>query len=167
MRPSVGEWWATNVKPKAVLGVQQTPKLLVLAMLVATATVLAFGQYPHHELADRNATTVGKIVGAPAFVVALRLVVMYVVVFVLASVIARIWKGHWLRRAGPFEVADEVQTVIEERDRLKTEVKAAEDRIGRLTDSLRSSNTLARRLQQALTERPARRPWRPVKLPGR
>ncbi len=143
---------------------KHTPRVLVIAMLVATGLVLALGKYPHHELANSRATTAAKIVGAPAFVVAIRIVVMYAVVFVLASVLARIWNGHWLRKAGPFEVADEVQTLKDERDRLRNEAIAAGGRIQTLTRRLEEAYDDLQKIGEAVETATEGRLRLPVKL---
>lgn len=140
---------------------KHTPRGLVVVLVLATAAVLALGQYPHHELAGPNSTTVSRIIAAPAFVVALRIVVMYAVVFVLASILARIWNRQWLRKAGPFEVADDVQALKDERDRVRGEVQTAQARIGELNERLLQSNGVIERLGRALQEGPHRR-GRPV-----
>jgi len=131
---------------KASLG--HIPRILVFALLGTTVLVLIVGAYPHHSLAARSDDLGDRVLGSPAFVVAMRIVAMYV--FVLASVVARIWQGHWLRKAGPFEVSDEVQTIKEERDKLAREARDAKRDVERLKDTLANSDGLIRNLSQQL-----------------
>jgi hypothetical protein len=133
---------------KASLG--HIPRILVFALLGTTVLVLIVGAYPHHSLAARSDDLGDRVLGSPAFVVAMRIVAMYVFVFVLASVVARIWQGHWLRKAGPFEVSDEVQTIKEERDKLAREARDAKRDVERLKDTLANSDGLIRNLSQQL-----------------
>jgi hypothetical protein len=131
------------------------PRALVVLLIGATLTVLVIGAYPHHSLATSKDDLTARVLGSPAFVIGMRVVAMYVFVFVLASVIARIWQGHWLRKAGPFEVSDEVQTLKEARDQLAAKAREAERDLERLKDTLANSDGVIRTLSAQLSGAPA------------
>jgi hypothetical protein len=75
---------------------------------------------------------------------------MYVFVFVLTSIVARVWQGAWLRKAGPFEVSDEVRTITQERDRLAARARETDSDIQRLKESLANSDGVIRTLSEGL-----------------
>jgi hypothetical protein len=66
-------------------------------------------------------------------------------------VIARIWQGHWLRKAGPFEVSDEVAALKESRDLLAEKARDAEAVVERLKEDLANSDGLISTLSAQLT----------------
>ena len=95
--------------------------------------------------------------GIPPVVIGIRLVLLYVFVFVLASVLARIWNQQWLRKAGPFEVSDEVETLKDEVVRLTERARTAEARLERFTLAIQDSDKTIRTLSQALRKKERKR----------
>jgi hypothetical protein len=133
------------------------PRGLVLALLGSTLVVLLLGHYPHRSLAGRKPTLLEEMTGIPPVVIGIRLVLLYVFVFVLASVLARIWNQQWLRKAGPFEVSDEVETLKDEVVRLTERARTAEARLERFTLAIQDSDKTIRTLSQALRKKERKR----------
>jgi hypothetical protein len=59
--------------------------------------------------------------------------------FVLGSIAVRMRRGHWLRRAGPFEVSDTVDEVNQEMETLERTVGEQRARIAELETQLSAS----------------------------
>jgi len=74
-----------------------------------------------------------------------RLVLMFAAVYVILSIIARISRGQWLNRAGPFQVQDSVQKLTSESQTLQANLRTAEATIQEL--QVRLATTAAQRDQ--------------------
>ncbi len=57
-------------------------------------------------------------------IVVTAIVLLVCAVFILVSMVVRMRQGHWLKRAGPFEVSESVTGMVDQRTQALTEILA-------------------------------------------
>jgi hypothetical protein len=126
---------------------------LVLVLIGATIA-LADQVYPDDSDVARSSDDnfIDSVFSDPLVIAAASVAVVYVAAFCVISVLARIWNRQWLRRAGPFEISDEVKDLRNSVERWQQEAGRAKDQISELQERLADSNKLTSELSAALSK---------------
>jgi hypothetical protein len=140
--------------------------------LVALGVLVAFRVYPRQISVKEDASFLDTLTASRLVVAAVRVVIFYVAVFIALSVAVRIWNGQWLRKAGPFEVSEEVVQVLKHKikewevsadkdqaeiDRLKAQIVRADETLQVLRTQLLGSQMQGQRVSRRRFPWPGRR----------
>ena len=78
-----------------------------------------------------------EVIFANRLVVTLaRVALLAAVLYIVVSVVALVSRGQWISGVGPIRVSDSVRTVEQERNRLRSALKEAVDKVETLEDQL-------------------------------
>ena len=124
------------------------PPRVVVVALVIVAVVLGINLYPHQIRVSSHPSVLDETFDSRTLILALRIVVLFAVGFIVASLIARIWGGQWLSKAGPFEITD-VKDLTDELKQSEAQVANAQKEIETLDERLAKSDETIEELLRA------------------
>jgi hypothetical protein len=131
---------------------------LLIALAVAIASASRLDDHPKFSRSP-DPSVLQTVVDQGAVLAGIRLVFLFAAVFVLLSIAARVWNGHWLTKFGPAEVASEqVPVLLEEAEKKDKALRKAERTIKGLKKDLRVAKDalaiLAGKAEDALQDLP-------------
>jgi hypothetical protein len=132
----------------------------LLAVLIATALLLAVGLFPADLPATGEPSFVDTIFDNRGVIWASRLLLVSAAavlafggVFIVASTVVRMKNGDWLRRAGPFEVSETAADEIEGEAEFWRDLSLAQkEEVAALTERLNRSDELIERLRTLIDD---------------
>jgi hypothetical protein len=112
----------------------------VVAVVLAAAVVFVpLEAFPHHIRGARSPSFVDNVVDNSVVLFAVRLAVLFAVVYVGASVVGLIAGGRWLSQLGPFKASDPVARLDLGTEDLETSLAVAVETIETLKQRLDAS----------------------------
>jgi hypothetical protein len=102
-------------------------RLFVLLVTVALTALTVVEAFPHHVETARNPGFVDDIVANPVVIFAIRLAVLFAVVYVGVSVVGLIGGRRWLSQLGPFKASEPIARLDSNGGQLRSELEQAID----------------------------------------
>ena len=128
--------------------------LLVVALFVLA--LLVKGLYPA-DLSPRTDSDFvnsifhnkGVVLAARLLLVSAAVVLAFGGIYIVLSVAIRMKKGEWLRKAGPFEIAEtEVSNIESQIEKWRAAAEAGEEEVDELTKRIEDSDELIKQLKK-------------------
>lgn len=133
-----------------------TGTLVLLAIALIGVALLVKGLYPADLSPHTDSDFVNSIFHNKGVILAARLLLVSAAVvlavggvFIVLSVAIRMKKGEWLRKAGPFEIAEtEVSHIESQIERWREAAEAGEEEVEELTKRIEDSDELMKQLKE-------------------
>jgi hypothetical protein len=132
----------TETQPQDEDSQSLSAQIFAVIFLVALSigiVIVVIEILPHHVKNATNPSFIDNIVANPIVIAALRLGLMFGVVYIAVSVVGLIGGRRWLSQLGPLKASDPIRELDKTAEGLKTELSRAietiEDLEQRLSDS--------------------------------
>lgn len=96
---------------------------LVVLGIVGAITVAGFEQGE----VDPDSDPLSNLLSSRAVIIPARIVAVFLALYVVVSVVALIYRGQWIVKAGPVQASEAVRTIDREKDHLHSELKTAKE----------------------------------------
>jgi hypothetical protein len=136
--------------------------LVALPVIIFGAIALiAIPGFEQGEI-DPDSDPLNNLLSSRAVIIPARIVLVFLALYVVISIVALIYRGQWIVRAGPIQASEAVRTIDREKDHLRAELKTAKDDAAKWEDSYdrlakeqealkRTSDELAEQLSDHVT----------------
>ncbi len=124
-------------------GANRAQQVLGIVVVVGAAALLVFGiaeAFPHHVRNSANPNFVDNIVANSVVIFAIRLAVLFAVVYVGVSVVGLIGGRRWLTQLGPFKASEPIAQLDSNANLLQDELQDAVGTIEDLSQRLAESD---------------------------
>ncbi len=125
-------------------GAHQAGRVIGVALLIIAPLLvvgLIYVLVPSHEPRFDKPNFLEAIFASRFTIAVARVAIVFAAGYIVVSVVALIWQGRWLSRAGPFETSESVRALTKERDRLAAELVRALANTEAVEDRLRQVRT--------------------------
>jgi hypothetical protein len=144
---------------RPVGGVSNLIGVLFLFAIVVGVMFMVVGLAPTDLPPDRGSNFIDTVFHNKGVILAARLLLVSAAVvlavggiFIVSSIVVRMRKGEWLRRAGPFEIGDvELSEVESGAEHWRAIANASEEEVAELTERLQTAEKLLGELKRRLS----------------
>ena len=95
-------------------------------VVIALVALIAINAFDAGEI-DADEDPINNLFSSRAVIIPARIVLVFVALYVVISVVALIYRGQWIVKAGPVEASEAVRTLDRDQDHLRAELKNAKE----------------------------------------
>jgi hypothetical protein len=122
----------------------------LVAALAMGAALIVVGLWPQRVVLQKEADFTDAIFASRIVIALIRIALLFVIGYVVISIVARILRGEWLLKAGPFEAEVIAQSYRDDIEFWQVEAADAEDQVDDLKQRIEESAELIAHLYDRL-----------------